>query len=133
MRPNRSTAVRTAAAASAPLVTSSLTASTSFDPPRAVDTRRLSRPDATTRWPVARAALAISTPRPRPAPVMNQTFLLLMRSPLPSIRHLVPGFDSWYNQLVLMHAVHECDATTSTTWLPSLSSPSRAALPAPQP
>src|SRR5437773_248256 len=31
------------------------------------------------------AALAKSTPMPRPAPVMNQIFLLLMRSP-----HLVP-------------------------------------------
>ena len=32
------------------------------------------RPVATTAWPAARAALAMSTPMPRPAPVMNQTF-----------------------------------------------------------
>ena len=39
MRPNRSTAARTAASASARLVTSSLTASRSFDCPKALDTR----------------------------------------------------------------------------------------------
>ena len=33
------------------------------------------RPVATTAWPAARAALVMSTPMPRPAPVINQTFL----------------------------------------------------------
>ena len=61
-------------------VTSSLTASRSFDCPKALDTRSLSRPEATTAWPAARAALAKSTPMPRPAPVINQIFLLLMAS-----------------------------------------------------
>ena len=32
------------------------------------------RPVATTSWPAASAALAMSTPMPRPAPVMNQVF-----------------------------------------------------------
>ena len=36
------------------------------------------RPVATTEWPAARAALAISTPNPRPAPVISQTFFLVM-------------------------------------------------------
>src|SRR5881409_3969794 len=85
MRPNRSIAARTAALASPLLVTSSLTISWSSDWPKALDTPSRSRPDATTAWPAARAALAKSTPMPRPAPVMNQIFLLLMRSP-----HLVP-------------------------------------------
>ena len=40
------------------------------------------RPVATTAWPAASAALAKSTPMPRPAPVMNQIFLLLMSSVL---------------------------------------------------
>src|SRR4051812_35145586 len=75
MRPNRSTAARTAASASARLVTSSFTGSRSFDCPKALDTRSVSRPDATTEWPAARAALAKSAPIPRPAPVMNQIFL----------------------------------------------------------
>src|SRR6185295_1792028 len=78
MRPNRSTEACTAASASARLVTSSLTADRSLDRPKALDTRPLSRPDATTAWPAASAALAKSTPMPRPAPVMNQTFLLLI-------------------------------------------------------
>src|ERR1700736_254068 len=82
MRPNRSTAARTAASASARLVTSSLTASRSFDCSKALDKRSLSRPEATSAWPAARAALAKSTPMPRLAPVINQTFLLLMTSPL---------------------------------------------------
>src|SRR5213593_148398 len=82
MRPNRLTAARTAASASARLVTSSLTASRSFDCPKALDTWSLSRPEATTAWPAARAALAKSTPMPRLAPVINQIFLLLMASPL---------------------------------------------------
>src|SRR5207244_3707139 len=58
MRPNRLTAARTAASASARLVTSSLTASRSFDCPKALGTRSLSRPVATTAWPAAKAALA---------------------------------------------------------------------------
>src|SRR5438477_5947080 len=38
------------------------------------------RPVATTAFPAARAALAISTPIPRPAPVINQTFFPLVGS-----------------------------------------------------
>ncbi len=98
MRPKRSTAARTAASASARLVTSSLTASRSFDSPKALDTRSSVRPDATTAWPAARAALAKSTPMPRPAPVINQTFLLITSSvwtllfpePLNPVRDLRP-------------------------------------------
>ena len=37
------------------------------------------RPVATTAWPAASAALAMSTPMPRPAPVMSQTFLSVIR------------------------------------------------------
>ena len=48
---------------------------------QALDTRSVSRPEATTAWPAARAALAKSTPMPRLAPVMNQTFLLFIISP----------------------------------------------------
>jgi hypothetical protein len=46
------------------------------------DRRTLSvlRPVATTAWPAARAALAMSTPMPRPALVMNHTFLSVMSS-----------------------------------------------------
>src|SRR3989441_1335619 len=107
MRPNRLTAARTAASASVGLVTSSLTTSRSSDFPTALAAAPVSRPVATTAWPAARAALAISTPMPRPAPVMNQTFLLLITSPFLPIRHLVPDLDSRYNSLALMHAVHE--------------------------
>src|SRR4051794_31539681 len=81
MRPNRSTAARTAASASARLVTSSFTGSRSFDCPNALDTRSVSRPVATTEWPAAKAGLAKSVPIPRPAPVMNQIFFLLTASP----------------------------------------------------
>src|SRR2546422_10824431 len=81
MRPNRSPAARAAASASARLVTSSLTTSRSSDIPTALATASVSRPVATTAWPAARTALAKSTPMPRPAPVMNQIFLLLMTSP----------------------------------------------------
>jgi hypothetical protein len=35
------------------------------------------RPVATTAWPATRAAFAMSTPRPRPAPVMNHTCLFI--------------------------------------------------------
>src|SRR5258706_368162 len=81
MRPKRSRAARTAASASARLVTSSLTASRSSDSPTTLDTRSRSRPEATTAWPAARAALAKSTPMPRPAPVMNQTLFSVMLLP----------------------------------------------------
>src|SRR6476620_5254229 len=40
-------------------------------------TRSGSRPVATTALPAANAALAMSVPRPRPAPVTSQTFLFL--------------------------------------------------------
>jgi hypothetical protein len=36
------------------------------------------RPVATTEWPAANAAFAMLTPIPRPAPVTNQIFLLIM-------------------------------------------------------
>src|SRR3954451_3950314 len=81
IRPNRSTAALTAASASTRLVTSSLTASRSFDCPKACDTRLLSRAVATTACPAAKAAFAKSTPIPRLAPVMNQTLLLLITTP----------------------------------------------------
>ena len=41
------------------------------------------RPVATTALPAASAALAMSTPMPRPAPVMNQTFLSVMQTHFP--------------------------------------------------
>ena len=40
-------------------------------------------PVATTALPAARAAFAMSTPMPRPAPVMNQTFPFVMSHHLP--------------------------------------------------
>ena len=46
--------------------------------PRPLLTVSVLRAVATTAWPAARAALAMSTPMPRPAPVMNQTFLSVM-------------------------------------------------------
>src|SRR5215212_3060442 len=76
MRSNRSTAACTAASASAGLVTSSLTTCrSSWAPPRARSTASGRRPVATTALPAASAALAMSTPIPRPAPVTIQTFL----------------------------------------------------------
>src|SRR6059058_3234396 len=77
LRPNRSTAARAAASASARLVTSSLTTSRSSDFPTALATASVSRPVATTAWPAASAALAKSAPMPRPAPVINETCLLI--------------------------------------------------------
>src|SRR6478752_1995095 len=82
MRPKRPTAASTAASASARLVTSSRTVSRSFDCPNILTRRSVSRPDATTAWPAAKAALTNSTPIPRPAPVINQTFLLIASSNL---------------------------------------------------
>src|ERR687898_547202 len=75
MRPNRSTAAWTAAAASSRLVTSSFTTNRSSASPTAVRTALVLRPVATTALPAASAALAMSTPIPRPAPVTIQTFL----------------------------------------------------------
>src|SRR6188472_1335372 len=80
MRPNWSTAVRTAASASERLVTSSVTGNRSFGVPNAFDTASAFRPVATTAWPDASAAFAKSAPMPRPAPVMNHTFLLFTTS-----------------------------------------------------
>src|SRR5215217_4518834 len=77
-RPNLSTTAATAASASAGSVTSSLTAKRSTRSPIAALTFSGFRPVATTAWPAVNAALAMSTPRPRPAPVTNQTFLSLM-------------------------------------------------------
>src|SRR5215216_2474153 len=72
--PKRSTAASTAASASCVLVTSSLTTSRLSESRRALATASGSRPVATTLWPAASAALAKSTPMPRPAPVMIQVF-----------------------------------------------------------
>src|SRR5829696_5231747 len=80
MRPKRSTAACTAAWASAGLVMSSLTTSRSSASPTALATASVLRPVATTAFPASSAALAMSTPMPRPAPVMNQTFLSTMCS-----------------------------------------------------
>jgi hypothetical protein len=77
--PNRSTAAWMAAWAAAGSMTSRLTARRSSCPPRAAVTLSALRAVATTAWPPARAALAISTPIPRPAPVMNQVCFSLMR------------------------------------------------------
>src|SRR3954447_14785119 len=73
-RPNRSTAAATAACAAAGSVTSRATASRSSSSPSAFVTLSALRAVATTRCPVGRAALAMSTPRPRPAPVTSHTF-----------------------------------------------------------
>jgi hypothetical protein len=81
MRPNRSTAVLTAASASARLVMSILTASRSFDCPKTCDRRLLSRAVATTACPADKTAFAKSTPIPRLAPVMNQILLLPITAP----------------------------------------------------
>src|SRR5215207_2918669 len=78
MPPKRSTAASTAAPASCWLVTSSLTTSRSSESPSASATASGLRPVATTLWPAASAALAKSTPMPRPAPVMNQVFLSVL-------------------------------------------------------
>src|SRR6478609_4560503 len=69
-----------AAVASAGLVTSSFTASRLSFSPTARATLPGLRPVATTAWPAARAALAMSMPIPRPAPVMNQTFCPVLAS-----------------------------------------------------
>src|SRR6202023_3838641 len=107
MRPNRSTAARTASSASARLVTSSLTASRSLDCPKALDTRSRSRPEATTAWPAARAALAKSTPMPRPAPVISQIFLLLMTSLSPTDGiYCRQEPQSWFSGKVGAHEDH---------------------------
>src|SRR5712691_5158641 len=78
-RPTRPIVAFTAASASAGSVVSSLTSSRSSCSPRAAVTLPALRAVATTASPAARAALAMSTPMPRPAPVMSQTFLSLMR------------------------------------------------------
>src|SRR5918994_3395275 len=75
MWPNRSTVAWTAAAASSRLLTSSFTTNKSSASPTAVRTASVLRPVATTAFPAARAALAKSTPIPRPAPVTIQTCL----------------------------------------------------------
>src|SRR3954454_10086713 len=78
MPPKRSTAASIAASASARLVTSSLTTSRWAESPSAWATVPGLRPVATTLWPAASAALAMSTPMPRPAPVMSQVFVLVV-------------------------------------------------------
>ena len=74
MPPKRSTAALTAASASCVLVTSSRATSRWSASPTASSTVPGLRPVATTLWPAASAALAMSTPIPRPAPVMSQVF-----------------------------------------------------------
>ena len=78
MRPNRLMAARTLTSAFAGSVTSSLTARRSSFWPRAAPMVSVLRAVATTAFPAATAALAMSTPMPRPAPVMNHTFLSVM-------------------------------------------------------
>ena len=78
MRPNRSTAARAASLTSSMLVTSSVTTSRSSWWPSTEATRSGVRPVATTASPASSAALAMSTPMPRPAPVTSQTFLSTM-------------------------------------------------------
>jgi len=56
-------------------VMSSSTTSRSSASPTASATASVFRPVATTAWPAASAACAMSTPIPRPAPVINQTLL----------------------------------------------------------
>ena len=74
MPPKRSTAALTAASASCVLVTSSRATSRRSASPTASATASGLRPVATTLWPAASAALAMSRPIPRPAPVMSQVF-----------------------------------------------------------
>src|SRR6187397_1026158 len=107
MRPNWSTAVRTAASASERLVTSSVTGNRSFGVPNAFDTASAFRPVATTAWPDASAAFAKSAPIPRPAPVMNHTFLLLTTSPYSACPQLPDP------RMPMGHAISpgECPAT----------------------
>src|SRR5687768_8519682 len=81
MRSKRSTAALTAVSASCVLVTSSFAVSRLSASPTAFETASGLRPVATTLWPAASAAFVNSTPIPRPAPVMNQTFLSLMSEP----------------------------------------------------
>ena len=71
--PKRSTAADTAARACSGEVTSRATASRPSCSPSAVVMLPTLRAVATTAWPASRAALAMSTPRPRPAPVTNHT------------------------------------------------------------
>src|SRR3954469_24855352 len=68
----RLTAALTAASASWGLVTSSLTTSRLSESPSASATASGLRPVATTLWPAPSAALAMSAPMPRPAPVISQ-------------------------------------------------------------
>src|SRR4051794_38360251 len=78
MPPKRSTAASIAARASSRRFTSSLTTSKWGESPSAWATVSGLRPVATTLWPAASAALAMSTPMPRPAPVMSQVFVLVV-------------------------------------------------------
>src|SRR5688500_7690591 len=91
MRPNWATAALTATSASAGLVTSSFTTNSCSASPTALRTASVLRPVATTALPPARAALAKSTPMPRPAPVINQTFVSVIGT---SLCHLHRRFGS---------------------------------------
>src|SRR5262245_51089654 len=75
MRPNVSMAFLAAGAASASTETSSFAVSRLGRSPRESRTVRGLRAVATTESPRSRAARAMSTPKPREAPVMNHTFL----------------------------------------------------------
>ena len=70
-------------------VTSSRTVSRSSAAPTACATFSGSRPVATTAYPAARAAFAMSTPMPRPAPVIEQNLLLSHVARPPSSEHRV--------------------------------------------
>jgi hypothetical protein len=79
MRPNVLIAASTAGFACASLVTSSWTNARLSQVTSLSALRTLSRlrPVATTRLPAFSAARAVATPMPLPAPVMNQTLLMI--------------------------------------------------------
>src|SRR5205823_5880267 len=89
-------------------VMSSATASRSSYAPSAARIRSGLQPVATTALPAARAALAMSTPMPRPAPVINQIFLVLMEPPFSGTS--VSGKSAVDRQ---GHAEHEARARTA--------------------
>src|SRR3954466_9979656 len=82
MRPNRATAASTAVWTLAGSVTSRATASRFSCSPSVEVTLPALRAVATTRCPASRAARAMSTPMPRPAPVTRMTLLSDTSAPL---------------------------------------------------
>jgi hypothetical protein len=100
------------------LVTSSLTASRSSWAPMAALTRWGLRPVATTASPAVRAALAMSTPIPRPAPVMNQVFLSVTLSSSRSLPKLAtPGQASGGDRHLMFCEVRDNLARLTTSGL----------------